>query len=121
MTAFLFKTLLTISALSSYASVSDSSSLASFSNSLSEDAITGFINNLDNFLFLYQTRYESTFNTGGTWTDVDFCLNRSSPQNYWWQKATAAEIAFQVKIISGKKYAAQSFFFEVQYEKTLKI
>ena len=33
----------------------------------------------------------------------------ASPQNYWWQKAIAAEMAFQVKIIGGKNLLPSLF------------
>ena len=46
----------------------------------------------------------------------------NSPQNYWRQKTIAAEIAFQVKIISGKNL--QPSLFSLKYnnkKKTLKM
>ena len=43
----------------------------------------------------------------------------SNPQNYWWQKAIAAEIAFQVKISSGKNSLPSLFSLKYNNQKKL--
>ena len=42
-----------------------------------------------------------------------------SPQNYWQQKAIAAEIAFQVKIIGGKNLLPSLFSLKYNNKKKL--
>ena len=46
-------------------------------------------------------------------------MRLSSPQNYWRQKANAAEIAFQLKIIGGKNLPSRLFSLKYNNKKKL--
>ena len=59
----------------------------------------------------------------GNFFMVQSCIKNSwhSPQNYWRQKAIAAKIVFQVKIISGKNLSPSLFSLKYNNKKTLKV
>ena len=61
--------------------------------------------------------------TYGNFFMVQSCIKNSwhSPQNYWQQKAIAAKIVFQVKIIGGKNLSPSLFSLKYNNKKTLKL